>query len=52
MELENRHLSLELPERKDIEEVVIAFRKDGELYELTSIEPPVEANIAQQQPRD
>ena len=46
------HFELNLGAAEDIEEVVIAFRKDGELYELASIEPPVEARIERQQQQD
>lgn len=40
-----QHLRLEVGDRDDIEEVVIAFRQGGDLHELASLEPPVEASI-------
>ena len=46
------YFELDLGSAEDIEEVVIAFRQDGELYELASIEPPVEARIERRQQQD
>jgi hypothetical protein len=46
------YFELDLGSAEDIEEVVIAFRKDGELYELASVEPPVEARIERLQQQD
>jgi len=36
---------LEVTDKNDIEEVVLAFRKDGELRELASMEPPAMAEL-------
>jgi len=46
------YFELDLDSAEDIEEVVIAFRQDGELYELASIEPPVEARIERRKQQD
>ncbi|WP_158547229.1 hypothetical protein [Haloferax sp. Atlit-12N] len=41
------YLTLTLDEATGVDEVVLGFRKDGEFYELISLEPPVEAEIRQ-----
>jgi hypothetical protein len=36
---------LDVAESDGIDEVIIGFRKDGELYELAGSEPPVTAEL-------
>ncbi|WP_156037871.1 MULTISPECIES: hypothetical protein [Haloferax] len=43
------YLTLTLDEATGVDEVVLGFRKDGEFYELISLEPPVEAEIRQRE---
>jgi hypothetical protein len=38
-------IRVELDGGRDIEAVVLAFRKDGELFELAELPPPVRAEI-------
>ena len=38
-------VQLKVADPTDIEEVILAFRKDGELQELASMEPPVRAEL-------
>jgi hypothetical protein len=39
------YVRLEVGDDSDIEAVVVAFRKDGELHELVSMEPPARCTI-------
>lgn len=41
----SKYVRLTVTDTEDIDEVVIAFRADGELVELASKEPPVEATL-------
>lgn len=40
-------VTLTIEEHAPVEEVVIGFRMDGTLYELSHMNPPVEATIKQ-----
>lgn len=40
-----RGLAVALPEGFAVEEVVLAYRQDGDLIELAAIEPPVYAEL-------
>lgn len=41
------YVELTLGEESDITGVVLAFRKDGQLHELTEFEPPLVAKFEQ-----
>ena len=36
---------IELEDHGNVDAVVLAYRRDGELYELASVEPPVRASL-------
>ena len=40
------HAYLRVAEEGDVDALVLAFRKDGRLYELAELEPPAEASLA------
>lgn len=42
---DERSVRLQIREDTDIESIAIAFRKDGELYELASFNPPAEIEL-------
>lgn len=42
---ESQYVRLEVKSADDIDEVVIGFRKDGELLELASLDVPAEATL-------
>jgi hypothetical protein len=41
----SEYICLEVGESDDIDEVVIAYRMDGELHELMAAKPPLRAEI-------
>ena len=42
---DKRSVRLQVGKDTDIESIAIAFRKDGELYELASFDPPAEIEL-------
>jgi hypothetical protein len=41
----DEYVRVEIDGADGIDEVVLGFRREGELYELTAMEPPMEAEI-------